>query len=244
MSLSAIRNVRSETSAGRLPWLARTRTRTWVASELAVQAYWAFPETSIATPAAKSVQLAATVNGEATVALPIGGGTGTPLDLTGTTASADIDFVKPAARATFAVKAGLTLNGEIIAVDGKTYVKSTLTGPLYEESAAGAGLFEPTLIGDLIDNIGDILVRIAPGIIVGVGLTFVIVTGEIDISVGSLMGLLAAILGIISSPERLGWPVPIAIAIALTTNQSAWWIWKTDFASSAMSFSSALHVDT
>ena len=96
------------------------------------------------TESAKSVHLAATVNGEATVALPIGGGTGTPLDLTGTTASADIDFVKPAARATFAVKAGLTLNGEIIAVDGKTYVKSTLTGPLYEESAAGAGLFDPS----------------------------------------------------------------------------------------------------
>ena len=96
------------------------------------------------TESAKSVHLAATVNGEATVALPIGGGTGTPLDLTGTTASADIDFVKPAARATFAVKAGLTLNGEIIAVDGKTYVKTTLTGPLYQESAAGAGLFDPS----------------------------------------------------------------------------------------------------
>ena len=114
------------------------------------------------TESAKSVHLAATVNGEATVALPIGGGTGTPLDLTGTTASADIDFVKPAARATFAVKAGLTLNGEIIAVDGKTYVKSTLTGPLYEESAAGAGLFDPTLVGDLIDNLGDILLK--PGL--------------------------------------------------------------------------------
>ena len=30
--------------------------------------------------------------------------------------------------------------------------------------------------------------------------------------------------------------VPIAIAIALTTNQSAWRIWKTDFASSAPSY--------
>ena len=45
------------------------------------------------TEAAKSVHLALTANGEATVALPIGGGTGTPLDLSGTTASADIDFV-------------------------------------------------------------------------------------------------------------------------------------------------------
>ena len=114
------------------------------------------------TEAAKSVHLAVAVDGEATVALPIGGGAGAPLDLTGTTASADIDFVRPAARATFAVKAGITLNGEVIAVDGKTYFKSTLTGPLYEESAAGAGLFDPSLVGDLIDNLGDVLLQ--PGV--------------------------------------------------------------------------------
>ena len=114
------------------------------------------------TEAAKSVHLALTANGEATVALPIGGGTGTPLDLSGTTASADIDFVKPAAHATFALKAGLTINGEVIAVDGKTYLKSSLTGPLYEESAAGAGLFDPSIIGNLIDNLGDILLK--PGV--------------------------------------------------------------------------------
>jgi hypothetical protein len=114
------------------------------------------------TEDAKSVHLAATVDGEATVALPIGGGTGTSLDLTGTTASADIDFVKPAARATFALKAGLTVNGEVIAVDGKTYLKSTLTGPLYEESAAGASLFDPSIVGNLIDNLGDLLLQ--PGL--------------------------------------------------------------------------------
>jgi hypothetical protein len=111
------------------------------------------------TESAKSVHLVLTATGEATVALPIGGGTGTPLDLTGTTATADIDFVKPAARATFALKAGLTVNGEVIAVDGKTYLKSTLTGPLYEESAAGAGLFDPSTVGDLIDNLGDLLLN-------------------------------------------------------------------------------------
>jgi hypothetical protein len=114
------------------------------------------------TENAKSVQLAAIVDGEATVALPIGGGTGTPLDLTGTTASADVDFVKPAAQATFALKAGLTVSGEVIAVDGKTYLKSTLTGPLYEESAAGASLFDPSIVGDLIDNLGDLLLQ--PGL--------------------------------------------------------------------------------
>jgi hypothetical protein len=114
------------------------------------------------TEAAKSVHLALTANGEATVALPIAGGTGTPVDLTGTTASADIDFVKPAAHATFALVAGLTINGEAIAVDGKTYLKTGFTGPLYVESAAGAGLFDASLIGNLIKNVGEILLK--PGI--------------------------------------------------------------------------------
>jgi hypothetical protein len=111
------------------------------------------------TEKAKSVHLALTANGEATVALPMAGGTGTQLDLTGTTASADVDFVKPAAHATFALKAGLTVSGEIIAIDGKTYLKTTLTGPLYEESAAGAGLISTTTFGDLIDNLGDLLLK-------------------------------------------------------------------------------------
>ncbi len=114
------------------------------------------------TENAKSVHLAATADGEATVALPMVGGTGTQLDLTGTTASADIDFVKPAAHATFALKAGLTVNGEVIAIDGKTYLKSTLTGPLYEGSAAGAGLFDASTVSGAIDNLGDLLLK--PGL--------------------------------------------------------------------------------
>ena len=91
------------------------------------------------TEAAKTVHLDVVVDGTATVAMPIGGGTGTAMDLTGTTASADVDFVNKAAKATFSIKAGgLTVNGELIAVGGKTYLKTTLTGPLYQESAAGA----------------------------------------------------------------------------------------------------------
>jgi hypothetical protein len=113
------------------------------------------------TKAAKSVHLAVTANGEATVALPIAGGTGTPVDLTGTTASADIDFVKPAAKATFALKAGITLNGEAIAVDGKTYLKTSLTGPLYQESA-GFSTVDPSRLGGVIDAIGNLMLK--PGV--------------------------------------------------------------------------------
>jgi hypothetical protein len=114
------------------------------------------------TAAAKNVHLAADVSGEATVALPIGGGAATALELTGTTAAADVDFVKPAAHATFALVAGLTINGEAIAIDGKTYLKSTLTGPLYQESAVGAGLFQPSLVRDVVDMVGDLLLK--PGV--------------------------------------------------------------------------------
>jgi hypothetical protein len=113
------------------------------------------------TKAAKSVQLALMANGEATVALP-GSGTGTPVDVTGTTASADVDLVKPAAKATFALKAGITLNGEVIAIDGKTYLKTSLTGPLYQESPPGLGTVDPAQLGRAIDAIGNLLLK--PGV--------------------------------------------------------------------------------
>ena len=53
-------------------------------------------------------------------------------------------------------------------------------------------------------NLHAILVKCAPVVIVACGVTLVIVTGEIDISVGSLMGLLAVVGGIVTSPDRMG----------------------------------------
>lgn len=50
-----------------------------------------------------------------------------------------------------------------------------------------------------LENVRDILVRSAPTAIVSCGLMLVVVTGEIDISVGSLMGLLAATMGVLLS---------------------------------------------
>src|SRR5690349_2726228 len=66
-----------------------------------------------------------------------------------------------------------------------------------------------------LDVFRNILVASAPAAIVGCGLTFVIVTGEIDISVGSLMGLCAIALGQLSSPSYANLPVPVAIALTL-----------------------------
>src|SRR4051794_34017527 len=59
------------------------------------------------------------------------------------------------------------------------------------------------------ENVRNMLVSAAPYIIIGCGLTLVIVTGEIDISVGSSVGLLAAIMGLLTSSEHsFHWPVP------------------------------------
>ena len=65
------------------------------------------------------------------------------------------------------------------------------------------------------DNVRNMLERCAPGAIVACGLTLVIVTGEIDISVGSLMGLLAAVVGLCTSTQRMGLPVATGVAITL-----------------------------
>jgi hypothetical protein len=111
------------------------------------------------TEAAKSVHVDIAVDGTAAVNLGFGGGSGTPIDVSGTTASADIDFARPAAKATFALKAGAQVNGELIAVDGTTYVKTSLTGPLYVASAAGAQPVDPSQISGLVDNLGDLLLK-------------------------------------------------------------------------------------
>jgi ribose/xylose/arabinose/galactoside ABC-type transport system permease subunit len=76
-----------------------------------------------------------------------------------------------------------------------------------------AGAVNPALLTSR--NITDMLVQCAPALIVACGLTFVIVVGEIDISVGSLLGLLGAVMGVLASPQRLGLPVGLSIVATL-----------------------------
>ncbi len=71
----------------------------------------------------------------------------------------------------------------------------------------------PTFLS--VGNLSDMLVKIAPTIIVGAGLTFVILAREIDISVGSLLGTTAATLGICASTDHLGLPPGVAILASL-----------------------------
>ena len=64
-----------------------------------------------------------------------------------------------------------------------------------------ASFFDPTF---LATNGLDILINGIPTLIIACGVMLVIVTGEIDISVGSLLGLLAALLGILCSTADPG----------------------------------------
>jgi ribose/xylose/arabinose/galactoside ABC-type transport system permease subunit len=75
------------------------------------------------------------------------------------------------------------------------------------------GIKSPTFLAPA--NLRDILVQAAPALIVACGMTFVIVTGEIDISVGSLMGLLAAVLGTLTSESGRHLPVIVGIVAIL-----------------------------
>lgn len=68
-----------------------------------------------------------------------------------------------------------------------------------------------------LGNVRDILIRSAPTAIVACGLMLVVVTGEIDISVGSLMALLAAILGIALSNEHWHRPLWVGVPLVLAT---------------------------
>jgi hypothetical protein len=89
--------------------------------------------------AAKGVHVDVTASGQLPVDLTGSASmTGGGLDLTGTTASADIDLTAPAAHATFAAPGVLGLRGDLIAIDDTVYYKTTLTGPLYQHQSTGA----------------------------------------------------------------------------------------------------------
>jgi ribose/xylose/arabinose/galactoside ABC-type transport system permease subunit len=71
------------------------------------------------------------------------------------------------------------------------------------------------------DNIWNMLAGAAPTAIVACGLTLVIVSGEIDISVGSLLGLLAAVLGVASSARYLDWGPLATVLLVLAAGAAA-----------------------
>ena len=66
-----------------------------------------------------------------------------------------------------------------------------------------------------LENWRDILVRASPTAIVCCGVMLVVVLGEIDISVGSLMALLAAAMGLMLSEFHAAWPVWLGVLLTL-----------------------------
>jgi ribose/xylose/arabinose/galactoside ABC-type transport system permease subunit len=64
-------------------------------------------------------------------------------------------------------------------------------------------------------NLQDILVGCAPFAILACGMTFVIITGEIDISVGSMVGLLSVVMGLSCTAVNWGLSVPVTIVIII-----------------------------
>ena len=71
-----------------------------------------------------------------------------------------------------------------------------------------------------LTNIRDILVQAAPVMIIACGVMMVVLTAEIDISVGSMMGVLAAVMGVLTSPSHFGWPVPVAALTVIAIGAS------------------------
>lgn len=83
---------------------------------------------------------------------------------------------------------------------------------------AGVCIANPSFAS--LENLRDLLVQSAPVIIVACAMTLVILVGEIDISTGSLLGALAALIGVLSSPSHLALPAPAVVALTLLAGAS------------------------
>lgn len=97
--------------------------------------------TAAATQAAgaTSVHIDLAADGALAIDLTGTGSASTPIKLTDTTAAIDADLALGATRATFSAPGLLGVRGEAIVVDGVSYLKTSLTGPLYRaQSVSGA----------------------------------------------------------------------------------------------------------
>lgn len=77
----------------------------------------------------------------------------------------------------------------------------------------GVGIIDPRFLS--LPVVLDLLVAAAPTAIVACGVMLVVVTAEIDISVGSLMALLAAAMGLMLSRHHGNWPLYVGIPLTL-----------------------------
>lgn len=76
-------------------------------------------------------------------------------------------------------------------------------------------------------NVSNLLRQTAITGILAVGMVFVIISAEIDLSVGSMMGLLGGVAAIFD--VWLGWPLPLTVAVTLVLGLvlgawNGWWV--------------------
>lgn len=101
---------------------------------------------------------------------PTGTGGGAPIQLTDTTAAIDLDLRDGDAKATFAAPGLLGLRGELIAVDGEAFIKTTLTGAQYQrmpldeagEALPDGATPDPSAIAEMLREVRDALEQ--PGV--------------------------------------------------------------------------------
>jgi hypothetical protein len=93
---------------------------------------------ALSTASAKSVHIDATADGPISFD-PLGTGAGAAINLRGTTAAIDADLTANKLHLTFLSPNLLNLSAELIALDGMTYLKSSLTGAKFLASTVPAG---------------------------------------------------------------------------------------------------------
>jgi rhamnose transport system permease protein len=77
----------------------------------------------------------------------------------------------------------------------------------------GVGVANPAFLA--WGSLAGVLAAVAPIVILGVGVGLVVIAGEIDISVGSLFGTLAALLAVLASPTHAAWPVWLSVLVVI-----------------------------
>jgi hypothetical protein len=103
------------------------------------------------TAAATSVHVDLTAEGKLGLD-PLGTGTATPVDLSGSTANADLDLQDGKLHASFSAPSLFNLAGDVIVADAQ-YIKTTLTGPKYRSTPLSGERQQP------IKGLTDLLAR-------------------------------------------------------------------------------------
>jgi hypothetical protein len=167
---------------------------------------------------ANSVRIDATADG--TVTLDLGFGAPSEVDLSGTTVSADLDVEGGDARATFSAPNLLGITGELIVVDGTSYVKTSLTGPKYIAQPIGTEVPIPsggtiaTFLQDLTGFLANPALDPVKGEDVACGST-TCYRVEISLTPEELAALGA---GELEAPAALPIPIPIPDLSAATVD--------------------------